>query len=142
MHLLDTTFIDNRGIIVNILAADSDKSEIGGVQLIRTVAGVVRANHWHRRDWHALYIISGRVRYYARDVGSNCPPTVKDYYPGDTIVTGPRVEHALEFLENTLMVSVSGLKRGEQEHDVVALDVDLTEEIGEIQFVAEGELVG
>ena len=113
---------DSRGEIVNIAASD-DEFPIGGVQLIRSKAGSVRANHLHRTDWHALYIISGEVDYFWRMEGLRSEPEWRRYGPGECIMTTNGVEHALRFATDCVMVSISKLHRGEQEHDCVKAEV-------------------
>ena len=53
------SFVDDRGEITNI--ADGI---LGDVAVIKTNAGAMRANHYHKEDWHLCYLIDGAMEYY------------------------------------------------------------------------------
>ena len=72
------------------------------VMLIESKKGTVRANHWHKTDTHVMYIISGRARYYEETQSGGL--VVKHMGPGDSVFTPSIVPHAMEFIEDTLMV--------------------------------------
>ena len=42
--------------------------------MIESKAGSLRANHYHKTDWHYCYVISGQIRYFYRDLKSNKKP--------------------------------------------------------------------
>lgn len=76
--------------------------------LISSKKGAKRANHYHTTDTHLMHIISGRARYVERGVDSNYGYEVdREVGPGDQILTGPGVAHAMEFLEDSLMLVLS-----------------------------------
>src|SRR6185436_11073494 len=82
---LDTPFIDERGAIQNLL-----NTPISGAAIITSKAGTIRSNHWHREDFHYLYVFSGSMEYYERDIGipysSQSPIIVKT---GQMVFTPP-----------------------------------------------------
>jgi quercetin dioxygenase-like cupin family protein len=151
MHDPKTSFVDARGTITNLVVSD-ESGAIGGVQLIESKAGSVRANHWHREDSHALHVLSGRVVYLEREHGVDDVPKRTVHGPGETIFTGPNVDHSLLFPVDTVMISVSQFRRGKDPHDAIPLaDGTLTDndtvvgtDISEddINFVADGEVLG
>lgn len=51
-------FTDARGSIQNIV-----HEPVGSVVVITSKASTVRAQHWHKTDWHLCYVLSGRIRY-------------------------------------------------------------------------------
>ena len=53
---LEKPFIDKRGSIKPLLDTIM-KSAI----LIESKAGSLRANHYHKTDWHYCYVISGQI---------------------------------------------------------------------------------
>ena len=111
---LTPAFADERGTIQNLV-----EQEMGGVGLIHTKAGSRRSSHWHRTDSHYLYVVSGRMHYRERKVGTE---TVVEFWvgPGQMVHTGPGVEHWTSFPEDTVMISVSKLSR---QHDVHEADL-------------------
>src|ERR1700678_2966445 len=60
---LDKPFIDDRGVIQNLL-----NTPISGTAVITSIKGSVRSNHYHREDFHYLYVVSGSMEYYERGV--------------------------------------------------------------------------
>jgi quercetin dioxygenase-like cupin family protein len=89
----------------------------GHVSIITSHAGSKRSSHWHREDWHYLYVVSGFMNYYSRPVGSKEPPEARGVGPGEMVYTGPNEEHFTEFPEDTVMVSVSKLHRKKAAHE-------------------------
>ncbi len=51
-------FTDDRGSITNVA-----ENSVGGVQVIVSKAGAVRAKHTHKTDTHVCYVVSGQVDY-------------------------------------------------------------------------------
>jgi quercetin dioxygenase-like cupin family protein len=104
--------------------------------------GETRANHWHEKDWHYLYTVSGLLKYeewpsgkshhlaqlvaggpHASDCAQETETTILLVGPGQMIFTPPNRAHRLLFLEDTVMISISKLSRRHAEHeaDVVRL---------------------
>lgn len=115
---LPTRFVNGSGFIQNLV-----EHECGGVALIESVAGSIRANHLHREDWHYLYVLSGRCHYFERPAGSTEKPEGIRVGPGQMIFTPPMVEHAVWFTEPTVVISISRFGRTHEQHeaDVVRL---------------------
>lgn len=110
---LETPFIDARGIIQNIL-----NIPINAVALITSKAGTVRSNHWHKENDHYLYIISGSVEYYERDLeedGKTIKPVI--FKAGEMFYTPPRKVHKVIFLEDTLMLSLGTYIKTHDAHE-------------------------
>ena len=118
---LDMPFKDERGAIQNLLNAS-----INGAAIITSKAGSVRSNHWHREDFHYLYVVSGSMEYYERDVGalnySNQTPLI--VCAGQMVFTPPNKVHKTIFIEDTVLLSFSKRNRDHVSHeeDVVRED--------------------
>ena len=63
--ILEEPFSDVRGKI-QPLVDEMMKSAV----LIESKAGSLRANHYHKTDWHYCYVMEGRIQYYHRPTGS------------------------------------------------------------------------
>jgi quercetin dioxygenase-like cupin family protein len=120
-------FVNHKGWIKNLVLVTGTPEydvDIGGVELIRTLKGEVRANHWHKRDWHYLYVLEGSILYTYWPLGSLFVDAPKVTVPeGCMVFTPPRECHLVEALEDTVMISVSHLPRDHETHeqDVVRL---------------------
>ena len=93
---MESPFADNRGAIQPIVDDDM-KSAV----LISSKKGTVRANHFHKTDWHFCYVMSGKIEYYFRPAGSKMEPRHVTIRPKQTFFTPPLVEHAMVFAEDT-----------------------------------------
>jgi Mannose-6-phosphate isomerase len=94
------------------------------VAIIESKAGAVRSLHYHRSDAHWLYVLSGEMHYYEREVGYVEWPTAPLIVgPGQCVFTPSMVEHKTVFPVATVLVSMSLRPRdaGSHESDVVRL---------------------
>lgn len=118
------SFTDTRGSIDKFLPS----VDIKDVLRIKSTVGSIRANHYHRKDYHLCLLTKGKMKYYERSVGSVEKPYVLTILPGDFFYTGPMLEHAMEFLEDSEFWCFSHLSRQQEDYekDTVRLDFDLT----------------
>ena len=103
-----------------------DKVSIISVLLITSKKGAVRANHYHKKDVHYMYLLQGRMRYTYRNlrVKSSKRRSVI-VQKGDLIKTPSMVAHATEFLEDTIFLafSIRPRDRKSYENDTVRIDL-------------------
>ncbi|HSP07236.1 MAG TPA: cupin domain-containing protein [Acidobacteriota bacterium] len=101
--------VDARGSITNLL---EPAFKIKGVLLIVSRAGAVRANHYHRKDSHYVYILKGKMEYTEKDMRR--PGARKKTIllrEGDLVLTPPMTAHAMRFLEDTVFLALTTEKR-------------------------------
>jgi len=112
-------FEDGRGQIIPIL-----DTTMKSALLINSVRGAVRANHYHKTDWHYCYFTKGRAEYIYRPVGSRITPHVTRVEAGQMIFTPPMMEHAVVFTEESSMLTLSRNPRGQTlyEADIVRIE--------------------
>ena len=118
---LPDPFTDARGFIQPLLDDDPMRSAL----IIQSVAGAVRANHYHLTDWHYLYVLSGRMEYYYRLADSTDPPIHFTVLPGQMVYTPAMVVHRTDFPEDTLCVTVSGNPRDQAAYEADVIRVEL-----------------
>lgn len=113
-------FADARGSILP-LADEEMKSAV----LITSKKGSIRANHYHKTDWHYCYVLSGAIDYYFRPVASQERPKHVNVKTGQIFFTPPMIEHAMCFPEDTVFVCLGRNSREQAayESDVVRVDV-------------------
>jgi quercetin dioxygenase-like cupin family protein len=116
----DEPFIDDRGEIRPIV--DVPNQSVG---ILFTKKGAVRANHYHKTDWHYCYIVSGSIDYYERPLGSKEKPKHVKINAGQTFFTPPLVEHVMLFPEDTVFLTISRNPRTHEvyENDIVRVDL-------------------
>ena len=117
---LEKPFIDKRGSIKPLLDTLM-KSAI----LIESKAGSLRANHYHKTDWHYCYVISGQIQYVYRKTGSFQEPKTILVDKGEMIFTPPMIDHGMTFPVDTIFLALSRNPRDQEsyESDVVRVDM-------------------
>jgi quercetin dioxygenase-like cupin family protein len=109
---LFTAFSDERGTITNLVSVP-----VGNVSLIRSKRGAIRSNHYHKEDWHYLYVLSGRMLYFEREVGADHVPMARWVSKGGMIFTQANREHAVLFLEDSDVLSMARDSQVHEQHE-------------------------
>lgn len=115
---LQKPFIDERGMIQNLITTG-----VGSVAIIATKKDGVRSNHYHKNNSHHLYIVSGSIKYFERDLdGSN----VKDFIvnAGEMVYTPSQKVHKVLALEDCVMISLApeSNEHSAHEEDVIRIE--------------------
>ena len=101
---LEKPFVDLRGSIQPLV-----DSIMKSAVMINSKAGSLRANHYHKTDWHYCYVISGKIEYYYKELNSDKTPELLVVEKGNMVFTPPLVEHCMKFPEDTLFLTLSRL---------------------------------
>ena len=85
----------------------------------------MRANHYHKTDWHYCYVLEGRIEYHHRAHGSDAAPDAVIVEKGQLFFTPPMVDHAMVFLEDTTFLTLGRNSRAQEiyEADVERIEV-------------------
>ena len=119
---LDQPFVNENGEIQNLLL-----ERFTSVALIKSRPGAVRANHWHKTDWHYAYVLKGCIWYYWRPVSSRSMPRHEKFPAGSMFFTPPNVEHAMFFPEETDFITMAKNIRDHEHHEEDVVRVRLIE---------------
>lgn len=119
---LDEPFVNENGTIQNLLL-----ERFTSAAIITSVRGAVRANHYHKTDWHYSYVVSGAVRYFWRPVGSKQRASEQLFVAGTMFFTPPMVEHAMFFPEQTAFITFAKNIRDHEHHESDVVRVKLVE---------------
>ena len=117
---LSKPFVDQRGSIQPLVDLMM-KSAV----MIESKKGSLRANHYHKTDWHYCYVISGQIEYFYKDVNSKEEPKVLVAKNGNMIFTPPMVEHCMKFSEDTLFLTLSRNARDQETYEADVVRVNL-----------------
>ena len=109
---LSTGFVDKRGKIIPIC----DKI-MKSASLITTKKNQWRANHYHKKDWHYIYVIYGKFEYYFRKTGSKKKPKKLIIKKNDLLFTGPKIDHAMLYTEKTAILVLSKNPRDQKTYE-------------------------
>jgi hypothetical protein len=110
---------DKRGFIQPISDLDTKSASI-----IYTKKNQWRANHYHKIDWHFIYVIKGSFEYYFRKTGSTGKIKKKIINEGQLLFTGNMIDHAMFYLVETEILVLSKNPRDQKtyEEDTVRID--------------------
>ena len=117
---IDPAFIDERGVITNII-----EGEIEHIAIITSKKGTVRANHYHKNIYQYIYLVSGELETHCCDINTPDKKIVQLVKPGDLIDTPPLIAHAQYFTQDSVFIALSTKKRldGKYENDTIAFQV-------------------
>ena len=92
--------------------------------LIYTKSNQWRANHYHKKDWHFIYVMSGEFEYYFRKTNTKDEIKKKIVKDGQLLFTGPMIDHAMLYTKETKILVVSKNPRDQKtyEEDTVRID--------------------
>ena len=117
---LQNPFIDRRGSIQPLVDLMMQSAV-----MIESKAGSLRANHYHKTDWHYCYVISGQIQYFYKDVNSNRMPEMITVKKGNMVFTPPLVEHCMKFPEDTVFLTLSRNPRDQETYEADVVRVNL-----------------
>lgn len=129
---LEKPFVDDRGAIQPLV----DRMMKSAV-MIQSNAGALRANHYHKTDWHYCYVISGVIEYYHRPTGSADEPEMLLVKEGQMVFTPPMVDHGMKFPEDTVFLTLSRNPRDQATYEADVVRVDMLDDAGSITWRPE-----
>lgn len=107
-----TPFNDDRGTIQNLVDL-----ALGSASVIVSKKGAVRANHYHKTDFHYCWLQSGKMIYGHRPVGSTELPRQWTIRPGQLFYSPPMHEHVMVFLEDSVLFVVARNSRTSENYE-------------------------
>ena len=117
-------FVDYRGAITHLV--DDGHTTIKSILLITSKAGSVRANHYHKTDFHYCYLIKGRMEYIEQPVGADGSTRQSVILEtGDMVYTDPMVMHAMRFLEDSAFFAFAKQSRHQTAYEEDTVRVSL-----------------
>ena len=102
--------------------------------LITSRKGTLRSNHYHKTDWHFMYVLSGSFEYYYRPTNSGEEPQKVRIGMGEMVFTPPMEDHATVFLEDCEMIVVSRNPRDQESYEA---DVERVQLIDPADYTAQ-----
>ena len=113
-------FKDQRGLILNI-----SNNLFRSCLLITSKKNSIRANHYHKKDWHYCYVIKGKIAYYHRKHGAKTKPKKIIINKGELFFTPPMIDHAMKFLSYTEFLTLGRGSRSKINYDEDTKKIDL-----------------
>ncbi len=117
---LEAAHEDDRGFIQCLVNLPTRN-----ISLIFSKKGSVRSNHYHKTDWHYMYILSGSMDYYYRPHGDTAEIKKVNLQKGDMVFTPPVEEHTTFFPEDTHFLAISRNPRDQKAYEADVVRVQL-----------------
>ncbi len=108
-------FVDERGAITRLL--DDGKTNIKSTLLITSKKGSVRSNHYHKKDTHWIYMLSGKMAYYEKPVKGSSKVKKVIVNAGDIVYTPQMSIHGTKFLEDSVFITLSTKSRNQKAYE-------------------------
>ena len=122
---------DSRGNIISIV-----DDTIKNVSLISCKAGSLRSNHFHKRDYHYMYVLEGEIDYFYKGLNSDIIKYLK--VKKDNIIFTPNNEiHATFFPVETRLIVSSRLPRDQETYENDTVRVNFINEINLKQMLKD-----
>ena len=102
---------DPRGQILSIV-----EHPVQNVSIIESFKGSHRSNHYHHKDFHFMYVLSGEIDYFFKPLDQEDVRYMK-IKEGQTILTPPKEIHSCHFPSDTLLVVSSGFPRDQKTYE-------------------------
>ena len=126
---LEKPFVDLRGSIQPLV-----DSIMKSAVMIESKAGSLRANHYHKTDWHYCYVISGKIEYYYKELNSDKKTELIVVEKGNMVFTPPLVEHCMKFPEDTLFLTLSRNPRDQETYELDVIRTNLIDPSNSISW--------
>ena len=127
--ILPQAHVDGRGSIQPLVDLPMKNAS-----LITSRKGTLRSNHYHKTDWHFMYVLSGSFEYYYRPTNSDEEPQKVSIGTGEMVFTPPMEDHATVFLEDCEMIVVSRNPRDQESYEA---DVERVELIDPADYIGQ-----
>jgi dTDP-4-dehydrorhamnose 3,5-epimerase-like enzyme len=111
-------FRNDAGLIQNLAFA-----QFGSAAFIESHRETVRSNHYHKTDWHFLFVLTGRMIYFWWPLSEKAVHRV-DVLAGQAVFTPPMIAHATHFPVHTTMFSLSRNRRDHDTHEADLVRVE------------------
>lgn len=114
------TYRDYRGDILNIFDFTKHK-KLKSALIISSKRGSVRANHYHKKDVHYIYLLSGKLKYYEKKPDNGQKIRSKLIKEKEMIKTEAGIIHAMKFLKDSVMIvfTTESRKQSNYERDTI-----------------------
>jgi dTDP-4-dehydrorhamnose 3,5-epimerase-like enzyme len=95
------------------------------VSVITSRKHTLRSNHYHKSDWHYMYVLKGSFEYHYRPAGSKETAKKLIVRAGEMVFTPPLEEHATVFLEDCELLAISRNPRDQATYEADTVRIEL-----------------
>ncbi len=115
-------FVDARGAISKVL--DDKGLAIKSILHITSKKGSIRSNHYHKKDSHYCFLVSGKLEWHEKPVGGG-EISIAILGAGDLVYTPPMTIHAVRALEDSEFFAFATEARNQDDYEADTVRVTL-----------------
>lgn len=115
-------FIDDRGEMIKLF---DENDKITSALYITCNKGAIRANHYHKKDTHYSYMVSGKMEYSYKNVNSKNPPKSIIVKTGEMVYTPAMIIHSMRFLEDSVFIALATKPRSRKNYENDTIRIEL-----------------
>jgi len=122
---------DIRGNIMSIVDFN-----VSNVSLITCKGGSIRSNHYHKKDYHFIHVLEGKIDYFYKSIKND----IIKYFcvlPGENIFTPRKEIHATYFPVETKIIVSSGFPRDQATYEKDTVRVSFIDEYNIEQMLSK-----
>ena len=119
-HKTGKLFKDSRGWLKKIL----DGNFSSCIEVF-SKKGSTRANHYHKKDKHFIYVITGEILYFYKDRKKGSKVKIEKMKKGHLFYTPAMQEHMAYFLKSTHFLAFSTRKRTKFDYEKDLIRVNM-----------------
>lgn len=114
---------DERGEMSHLI---ENKTPVTSVLLITSKKGAIRANHYHKKDTHYVYMFKGKMEYSYQDLKSKIKKKKTVIVnKWDIVHTPPMTIHAMKFLEDSVFLAITTEERDQKKYEKDTVHIKL-----------------
>ena len=125
---LGVDFADERGGITRVLDVEGKKYKITAIlRITHKKDSPPRGNHYHKKDYHWVYVEEGKMRYYEKPFNKpKSKATSVVMNPGDLVLTSPGIIHAMEAIKDTVFWAITTESRDQKKYERDTVRIKIT----------------
>jgi|SRR3989344_2613792 len=115
--------VDERGEMSYLL---NNENNITSALYITCKKGAIRANHYHKKDTHYSYMLTGSMEYTYQDAkDKNAKKHTVIVGKGEVVESPPMTMHAMKFLEDSTFIALTTESRDQKKYEKDTIHVKL-----------------
>lgn len=116
-------FTDKRG---EMFFLTGDNFHFTSALLIHSKKNSIRANHYHKKDSHYVYLLKGKMEYVYKELSTKDAKKKSILVnEGEMVFTPPMEIHAMKFLEDSIFLTLTTESRDQKKYEEDLIRVKL-----------------
>jgi len=121
---IEQAYSDDRGFLTPLI--DEDKFKVKNVVYISSKVGVIRGNHYHKKESYWEYCTKGKFIYFEKDIKNpNSELVFAIVHEGEMVYSPAGIAHAIVTLEDTNIICIASRSRKKEAYEADLVKVKI-----------------